>query len=160
MDIKKFYQLNEKELSAFDDDLDKPKGFIEPEEEEEDFVEEEEEDEDFDKEAMSDLIDLLDQLLERNGVEDFHISNSGMHIYFQIYFRDEEKIEYISDVLDIIQKIEKETLTQYESELELWKSKENEPVLEVSFFYEPNKKIKPLTFGSAFGEDDEYAPFY
>lgn len=160
MNIKRFNQLNEKELSAFDDELDLPFGKkAEDFEEEEELEEEEEESEDFDEEAMNDLLDLLQQLIERNGINDFYIFNDGMHIHIQVIFEDMTSLDYISKAVDVISKIEKETLTQYESEIEMWKSKEGEPVMEVSFFYEPNKKIKPSTFGSAFGED-EYGPFY
>jgi hypothetical protein len=161
MNIKKFHQINEKDLSAFDDDLDLPPGFkvSDYDEKEDEEIEEEEidqEDEDFDQEAMDELLDLLKQLLDRSGIKDFYIFNDGLHIHIQVVFEDTESIDYISQVLNAIEKIEKETLTQYESELEMWKSKENEPVLEVSFFYEPNKKEKKKYYY----DEDDFHPFY
>lgn len=160
MNIKKFNQINEKDLSAFDDELDLPLGYEKgktyEEEGEEEEIEEEEEEEGFDQEPMDELLELLKQLLERSGVEDFYIFNDRMHIHFQIIFKDEEKIDYISQVLSSVEKIERETLTQYESEIEMWKSKENEPVLEVSFYYEPNKKEKKKYYY----DEDDFGPFY
>lgn len=159
MNIKKFHQINEKDLSAFDDDLDLPPGFKVSDYEQEaegEEIEDDEDDEDFDQESMDELLDLLKQLLERSGIEDFYIFNDGLHIHFQIIFKDEEKIDYISQVLSSVEKIEKETLTQYESEIEMWKSKENESVLEVSFYYEPNKKEKKKYYY----DEDDFRPFY
>lgn len=87
---------------------------------------------------MSELIDLLSNLADLNGIKDFFIYNDKMDIYFQIFFEDREKISYIQKVLSFLKNLDQNTLINYESEVSLFHDRNSlEPFFEASFNYDP-----------------------
>lgn len=117
------------DFDGFEDDID----FEEDEEDEEIDFDEEKENE------MSELLDLLSNLAELNGIKDFFIYNDKMDIYFQIFFENREKISYIQKVLSFLKNLDQNTLINYESEVSLFHDRNTlEPFFEASFNYDPS----------------------
>lgn len=95
----------------------------------------EEEEEDIESEDMDNLLYLLRTLFKNSGV-DAEIDNKGLDITIYAVLNKKEKISSILKVFDVVKKLKKDILPQYESEFELWETKSGEPMLTFVFEYE------------------------
>jgi hypothetical protein len=147
MNLKKFNQFekyespwDEEDESYYNDDQylfgrpyhsNKDKGKSEEEEEEDEY----EDIDDDQNEDIQHLMDLLRTYFENQGVE-VDIENKGLDITISTYLNKVEKLKNIIKVFNIVKKVKKDILPQYESEFELWETKDKSPVLYFSFYYE------------------------
>jgi len=121
---------------------------------EDDFYEDS--DDDFDKysddsddedgEEEDHLCYLIRSMFNNYGVSAY-VERDDLDIILYIYLQKKEKMQNILRCFDIVtNKLKRDILPQYESELELYESKEGIPILQFSFFY-------------ADGDKDDRAPF-
>lgn len=97
-----------------------------------------------DGEGMSDLINLFNQLFENSGIYNVNIEGTPREInmYFNLNYR--EKLRDIVAIFEVLSKIKRDILPQFNSETDLWIDRKGEPLLTVSFNY---------------NEGDDNAPF-
>lgn len=89
---------------------------------------------------------LIRSMFNNYGVSAY-VERDDLDIILYIYLQKKEKMQNILRCFDIVtNKLKRDILPQYESELELYESKEGIPILQFSFFY-------------ADGDKDDRAPF-
>lgn len=91
-------------------------------------------DDDIQSDDMQHLLHLIRSLFKNVGV-DADIDHEGLDISIYVVLNKKEKISNILRVFDVVKKLKKDILLQYESEFELWKNKDNRPVLIFDFEY-------------------------
>lgn len=108
---------------------------------------EEEEDGDDD---IKELTYLLRKMISASGINDFYVSNKSFDISIQFILKTSEKMKNLMKIINVVKKIKDDILIQYDSEVEMWETKNKEPLLTIDFHYESNKRgkytdIKPST---------------
>lgn len=86
-------------------------------------------------EDLEHLMDLLRTYFENQGVE-VEVENENLDIIISTYLRKKEKLKNITQIFNIVKKVKKDILPQYDSEFELWETKDKSPILCFKFFYE------------------------
>lgn len=101
---------------------------------------------DEDSEGMYDLINLFKQMFYNSSIENVEIEGTPKEIvmYFTLHYK--ERLRDIVKIFDVLSKIKKDILPQFDSEIDLWRDKKGNPLLTVTFEYNE-------------GLDDDNAPF-
>ena len=94
---------------------------------------------------MQHLLYLIRSLFKNGGV-DADIDHEGLNISICVVLNRKEKMSNILRVFDVAKKLKKDILLQYESEFELWETKDDRPVLTFNFEY---------TDGVIYDKDDD-----
>jgi hypothetical protein len=158
MKLKKFNQLL-LEREGFDD-IDEPfdsetedegTPSLEEDEEDTDDVEDEETSED---DMIEHLLSTLRKMIRNSSFGEksyiFRDSEDGA-ITLQFILNKTEKMGNIMKVLNFIKKVESDILIQYNSEFELWETKQGDPLFTIKFFYD--EEVEPELY------DDTELPF-
>ncbi len=103
------------------------------------------EDEEIISDDMEHLMYLLRSLFKNIGVE-VEVEHKGLDIMIYAVLDKREKIKNITKIFDVAKKLKKDILAQYDSEFELWETKNGHPMLTFNFFYDN-------------GDGDDIAPF-
>ena len=93
-----------------------------------------------DEEDLSGVAALAHKMLEESGIEKFYVSNKGNNISIQFVLEKTERFSKLTKILGIIKKLSSDVLIQYDSEMDLWETKREEPLLTFDFYY--NKDVK------------------
>ena len=120
-----FYGQDEEDYYSFDDDDD----------DDEEYVEEDEED-------LSGVAALAHRMLEESGLENFYVSNKDNNISIQFVLNKKEKFSKLTKILGLIKKLSSDILIQYDSEMDLWETKREDPLLTFDFYYNKDTKGK------------------
>jgi len=126
-----FYGQDEEDYYSFDDDDNDD----DDDEEEEEYVEEDEED-------LGGVAALAHRMLEESGLENFYVSNKGNNISIQFVLNKKEKFSKLTKILGLIKKLSSDILIQYDSEMDLWETKREDPLLTFDFYYNKDTKGK------------------
>lgn len=88
-----------------------------------------------DEEGMSDLINLFNQLFDNSGIYNVDIEGTPKEInmYFTLNYR--EKLRDIVSIFEVLSKIKRDILPQFDNETDLWVNKKGNPLLTVTFQY-------------------------
>lgn len=88
-----------------------------------------------DEEGMSDLINLFNQLFDNSGIYNVNIEGTPKEInmYFTLNYR--EKLRDIVAIFEVLSKIKRDILPQFDNETDLWIDKKGNPLLSVTFQY-------------------------
>ena len=105
---------------------------------------------DEDADAISHLVYLLRQMINKSGFKNYFVTSDDYNISIQFILNKSEKMNHVIRILGLLKKISKDILIQYESELDLWETKDGNPLLTIDFYYDDDKN--KLTTG-------EIAPF-
>ena len=98
-------------------------------------------DDEFDPNAEVDhLCSLLRKLYKNAGVNNVYIQAENFDIIIYITMNKVEKMKNVMRALDITKKINDDILIQYNSEFELWETKDHQPLMNITFIY--NKDIE------------------
>ena len=82
---------------------------------------------------------ITHKMIEDAGFKNFYVSNKKDNISIQFVLNASEKFSKMMKVLGIIKKIKTDILIQYDSEMDLWETKNDEPLLTVDFYYDSKK---------------------
>lgn len=99
-----------------------------------------------DSEDMHDLINLFKQMFSNSNIDNVEIQGTSKEIimYFNIHYR--ERLKDIVKIFDVLSKIKKDILPQFDSDIDLWRDRKGSPLLTITFDYNE-------------GLDDDNAPF-
>ncbi len=111
-------------------------------EDEEDFWDYKEDDVELDDDLLSGIAAMAHKMIEDAGFKNFYVSNKKDNISIQFVLNATEKFSKMMKVLGIIKKIKTDILIQYDSEMDLWETKNGLPLLTFDFYYEPNTEGK------------------
>lgn len=120
-----------------------------------DKYDDEEEDDDTDyrdndptsDDVLEHLASLIRQMIKMSNIEDYYVTTDGYDLSIQFVLNKTERFAKIMKIMGLLKKLSTDTLIQYESELDLWETKEGQPLLTVDFYYDSKK-------GGSFKKDD------
>lgn len=95
---------------------------------------------------MQNLLYLLRTMFKNSGIEEVYVEHKKMDITISVGLRRRERLKDIINVFGVANKLKKDILAQYDSEFEMWESKDGNPVLVFNFYYDE-------------GLGDDMAPF-
>lgn len=95
---------------------------------------------------MEHLLYLLRKMFHNSGIDNVDITNKKMDLTIYVELRTREKLRDIIKVFEVINKLKKDILPQYDSEFDMWKTKKGSPLLTFNFYYDE-------------GLDDDNVPF-
>jgi hypothetical protein len=90
---------------------------------------------DSEEDDMQHLLYLLRTMFRNSGIEECYIESKGMDIYITVEMRRRERLKDIIKVFEVANKLKKDILAQYDSEFEMWETKEGNPLFEFCFYY-------------------------
>ena len=143
-----FGEENEEDLYAVSDGSDALDYDGDEEEEEDDDEEEEQErvhvsDDDVspeDKDALDHLASLIRQMIKNAKIGDkYFVTTEGYDLSIQFVLNKTERFKTVMKVMGFLKKLSTDTLIQYDAELDLWETTDNNPLLTVDFYYNANK---------------------
>lgn len=84
-------------------------------------------------EDMTDLIDLFKRLFHNSGVENVEIEGipDEIEMYFTLNYR--ERLRDMVKIFEVLSKISKDILPQFDNETDLWVDRSGNPLLTVTF---------------------------
>jgi hypothetical protein len=106
----------------------------------------EDEDDNYENEDMDHLLYLLRKMFNNSGIDNVEITNKKMDLTIYVELRSREKLRDIIKVFEVVNKLKKDILPQYDSEFDMWKTKKGSPLLTFNFYYDE-------------GLDDDNVPF-
>ena len=98
-------------------------------------TEEEEEDEQIGDSDMDNLLYLLRTMFKNKGIKDVYVEHDELDITISVTMGYREKIESIISVFDTAKRLKRDILPQYDSEFEMWETKDGKPLLVFNFYY-------------------------
>lgn len=96
---------------------------------------EEEEDEQIGDSDMDNLLYLLRTMFRNKGIKDVYVEHEELDITISVTMGRKEKIESIISVFDTAKRLKRDILPQYDSEFEMWETKDGKPLLTFNFYY-------------------------
>jgi hypothetical protein len=96
---------------------------------------EEEEDEQIGDSDMDNLLYLLRTMFRNKGIKDVYVEHDELDITISVTMGYREKIESIISVFDTAKRLKRDILPQYDSEFEMWETKDGKPLLTFNFYY-------------------------
>jgi hypothetical protein len=117
------------------------------EEEEEDYDDEDDDrgrrfsdDEDpSDNDVLEHLASLIRQMIKIANIENYYVFTNKYDLSIQFVLNKTERFTKLMKVMGLLKKLSTDTLIQYEAEVDLWETKDGQPLLTVNFYYDSNK---------------------
>jgi hypothetical protein len=137
-----YYFGDEDEESMYDDDdedVDDADDFDEEEEESGD-IESTESDEEADEAVMQHLASTIRNMISNTSKGEFYVEYDNFDISIQFVLSKTERFHNLMKIMGILKKIQTDILIQYSAEVDLWESKEKEPLFTVNFYYDSKTK--------------------
>lgn len=102
-----------------------------------DYTEDDYQDErDIEDDDMGNLLYLLRSMFRNSGIDEVYIENKKMDITISVQLRKRERLKDIIKVFEVANKLKRDILAQYDSEFEMWETKEGSPLLVFNFMYD------------------------
>ena len=96
-------------------------------------------DDDSDDDVLEHLASLIRQMIKMSNIEDFYVTTDDYDISIQFVLNKTERFNKLMKIMGLLKKLTTDTLIQYESQLELWETKEGQPLLTIDFYYDSKK---------------------
>ncbi len=125
-----------------DEDFDKDVPKYQEEEEEESYFSEEPSDDDDEEDH---LCYLIRSMFNNSGIN-AQVERDDLDITVYVFLQRKERMKSILKTFDVVHKLKKDILPQYDSEMELYESKQGFPIFKFDFFY-------------GYGDKDDNLPF-
>ena len=132
------YSYNDDDDEDFDKDVPK----YQEEEEEESYFSEEPSDDDDEEDH---LCYLIRSMFNNSGIN-AQVERDDLDITVYVFLQRKERMKSILKTFDVVHKLKKDILPQYDSEMELYESKQGFPIFKFDFFY-------------GYGDKDDNLPF-
>jgi hypothetical protein len=95
-----------------------------------------EDEKDIEDDDMGNLLYLLRSMFKNSGIDEVYIENKKMDITISVELRKRERLKDIIKVFEVANKLKRDILAQYDSEFEMWETKEGRPLLVFNFMYD------------------------
>jgi hypothetical protein len=101
------------------------------------YIDEEDSDNnnDYGNDNIQDLLDVLRKLFMNSGLYNVEIENSKRDIIISIELRNRERLRDIIKLFEVVNGLKVDILPQYDSEFDMWETKEGAPIFAFSFYY-------------------------
>ena len=107
-------------------------------EEEEDYLDEPDE-EASDDDLLSHVASLIRQMIKNVGISDFWVTTNEYDLSIQFVLNKTERFNKLMKIMGIVKKLTTDTLIQYDSEIDLWETKDGRTLLTFEFYYDSEK---------------------
>ena len=85
---------------------------------------------------MEHIASVLRQMIRAQKLEQFNLSyQENYDFLIEFVLKEKEPFAKMVKILDLMKKINKDILVNYECAIDLWKTKKNKPLLTVDFYY-------------------------
>ena len=101
------------------------------------------------KNYVENLISLIRKMISFSNFDKYFVfQDDDNSINVEIILNSMEKISNIMKAMNIFKKLESDTLIEYDSEFELWETKQGNPIFICKFYYNPgiSKKTENVPF--------------
>jgi hypothetical protein len=103
------------------------------------------------EDILETLLSTLRKMIKNSNIENYYVfTDDEGCINIQFVLNKTEKFPNIMKIMNLLKKFESDILIQYDSEFDLWESKEGDPLLTAKFYYDED--VSNPTF-------DEDVPF-
>lgn len=92
------------------------------------------------EEAIEHLASTIRGMISNLKITDFYVDYDNFDISIQFVLNKKERMGHLMKIMGLMKKLQTDILIQYEAEVDLWESKEREPLLTFNFFY--NEDVK------------------
>lgn len=92
------------------------------------------------EDGIEHLASLIRQMIRLSKIDDFYVFTNEDDISIQFVLNKTERFTSMMKILGLLKKIGTDTLIQYDSDVDLWETKDGRPLLTVDFYYDSNKK--------------------
>jgi len=100
------------------------------------FRDEEYEDDDIEEDDIQHLLYLLRTMFKNSGVDNVRIDNHRkLDILIYCTVERKERLKDIIKIFEVVSKLKKDILLQYDSEYDIWQNKKGQPMFVFSFEY-------------------------
>jgi len=101
---------------------------------------------------MEHITSVLRQMIRAQKLEQFILLyKENYDIMIEFVLKDKEPFAKMVKILDLMKKINKDILVNYECAIDLWKTKKSKPLLTVDFYYKSSpSKSKYFDFSDDF----------
>jgi hypothetical protein len=89
--------------------------------------------------VLEHLASLIRQMIKMSNIENFYVTTDEYDISIQFVLNKTERFNKLMKIMGLLKKLTTDTLIQYESQLELWETKEGLPLLTIDFYYDDKK---------------------
>lgn len=89
-----------------------------------------------DDEDIDSLLYLLRKMFNNSGIDNVHITNKKLDLKIHVELKSEERLRNIIKVFEVVNKLKKDILVQYDSEFDLWETKKGAPLFIFNFYYD------------------------
>jgi len=140
--------IREDEYSHLNDDLDRwDDSTYDPYSDDGFYNDDSEYDDNLDQDDdMDHLLYLLRKMFHNSGIDNVEITNKKMDLTIYVELRSRERLKDVIKVFEVVNKLKRDILPQYDSEFDMWKTKKGSPLLTFNFYYDE-------------GLDDDNVPF-
>lgn len=149
MKLKKYFEINEREGfddidQPFDDDIS------------DDISDESSEIEEIAQDdIIENLLSTLRKMIRNSGFEKSYVfTDDEGCINVQFILNKTEKMSGIMKVMNLLKKLETDILIQYDSEFDLWETRDGDPLITAKFFYDED-----VSAPTSLDEIDNEVPF-
>ncbi len=96
----------------------------------------EEDDDDINQDDMEHLIYLLRTMFKNSGFDNVRIDNiKGLDITIYCTFETKDRLKNVVKAFEVVNKLKRDILSQYDSELDIWENRKGNPMLVFVFEY-------------------------
>lgn len=89
---------------------------------------------------MEHLASTIRSMISNLKISNFYVDTDNFDVSIQFILNRKERMSHVMKIMGIMKKLQTDILIQYEAEIDLWESKEREPLLTINFFY--NEDVK------------------
>jgi len=87
------------------------------------------------EEEMENLSTIIRKMAKSQGFAESFVSVSEDNIILEIVIKQEETFNRVIQMLDFVKKIQKDILTDFKCDMDLWETKKNSPLFTFEFYY-------------------------
>jgi hypothetical protein len=94
-----------------------------------------EDDDDIKSDDLQHLHYLLRQMFRNSGINNVDIGGTANQISINVQLSHRDRLRNIVKIIEVVNKIKKDILPQYDSDVEMWRTKHYIPLLMFTFYY-------------------------
>jgi 2-phospho-L-lactate transferase/gluconeogenesis factor (CofD/UPF0052 family) len=93
-------------------------------------------DDEFESDDLQHLHYLLRQMFKNSGIDNVDVSGKHNLIIIGVHLDYKSNLREVIKVIEVVSKIKKDILPQYDSEVDMWRTKDYKPILTFTFNYD------------------------
>lgn len=87
------------------------------------------------EDEMENLSSIIRKMAKTQGFQETFVSVGDDHIVLEIVLKREETFTKVIQMLDFVKKIQKDVLSDFKCDMDLWETKKNTPIFTFEFYY-------------------------